>query len=44
MTELAIKLSVLSDWLSVVQPNPNLTLLVVGLCFFVFGLSRRKSP
>jgi hypothetical protein len=44
MTEFSIKLSTFSDWLSVVQPNPNLALFVIGLCFFVFGLSRRKSP
>ena len=39
MTELSITLSSFSDWLSIVQPNANFALFVIGLCFFAFGLT-----
>lgn len=43
MILLASKISLLSEWLAAMQPNGNLTMVVVGLGFFAFGLSRRKS-
>ena len=37
MIELPFKLSSISDW-------PNLVLLLIGVCYFVFGVARKKSP
>jgi hypothetical protein len=44
MMELQTELSLLSDWLKFIEPNPNAILLLIGLCYFVFGVTRKKTP
>jgi len=36
-------LASLPSWWTEIAPNPNLVLLVIGVSFFVFGVSRRRS-
>jgi hypothetical protein len=44
MNQLVSKISTLSEWIASLQPHANMTLLLVGVCFFLFGVTRRKTP
>ena len=43
MAPISVVINPLFDWLSV-QSHATFAILLVGFCFFAFGIARRKTP